>query len=142
MQTRWDYAPEFHARLPRHWPTLAFACSVNGEMGDFGGIIVSLNGQSHNLVRDYDVGYVRRTHSREITRLLRRWNGFLTEGRDYCLVPRRPWERPSMPFDAHFNDDFMFYFRSRESIVKFKNRYKSMMAMRRIGNEWTRTRLP
>jgi hypothetical protein len=32
MITSWDHAAAFYARLARHWPTLAFACRVNGEM--------------------------------------------------------------------------------------------------------------
>jgi hypothetical protein len=35
MITRWDYPAEFYARLAEHWPTLAFACSVNEEMAAF-----------------------------------------------------------------------------------------------------------
>ena len=51
MMTGWDYPAEFYARLAIHWPSLAFACTVNGEMGDFGGIIVVLDGKVVNLCR-------------------------------------------------------------------------------------------
>lgn len=136
MITRWDYVAEFHARLPRHWPDLNFACSVNGEMGDFGGVIVCLDGETHNLVRDYDAHYVRRAHSREITRLLRRWSTFLEAKRDWCLVPDEAWKHTPIPFDAHFDDDFVFYFHSREDLARFKARYKTSRAMRRLDGKW------
>lgn len=136
MITRWDYAPEFHARLSRHWPGLAFACSVNGEMGDFGGVIVTLNGETHNLVRDYDGDYVRRTHARDIKRVLRQWGAFLDDGRDFCLIPDKAWKHRSMPFDAHFDDDFVFFFRSREEVARFRGRYKTSGAMQRVKGVW------
>jgi hypothetical protein len=37
MQTRWDYPVEFYNQLPKHWPALSFAASVNEEIGAFGG---------------------------------------------------------------------------------------------------------
>ena len=141
MITRWDYAAEFHNRLPRHWPRLSFACSVNGEMGDFGGVIVSVDGQAHNLVRDYDSTYVRAAHRCEIKRLLQRWSTVLEAGRDWCVIPDRIWNHTPIPFDAHFDDDFVFFFRSREEIARFKARYKASWPMRRVGGKWRRVRL-
>jgi hypothetical protein len=44
MVTSWDYPAEFYARLAKHWPSLGFICAVNGEMGDFGGIVMALDG--------------------------------------------------------------------------------------------------
>lgn len=32
---------EFYKRLPHHWPKLSFLCTVNEEMGYFGGIILA-----------------------------------------------------------------------------------------------------
>ena len=141
MQTAWDYAPAFYARLARHWPTLSFACSVNGEMGDFGGVIVIRDGLSEDLVRDYETVYVRRTHQRQIARALRGWMATLTDGRDYRLMPDAPWEYGSMPFDAHFDGDFWFYFRTREEMAAFKRRYKCQWAMMRTAAGWKRVRL-
>lgn len=77
-------------------------------MGDFGGVIVSLNGKTHNLVRDYDATCVRRAHSGEIARALREWDDFLTAGRDYRLVPAAAWDHPSMPFDASHAQNVRF----------------------------------
>lgn len=44
-----------------------------------------------------------------------------------------------MPFDAHFDDDFWFYFRSREDMARFKARYRAAMPLRRVDGEWKRT---
>jgi hypothetical protein len=141
MITSWDYPAAFYARLAGHWPSLAFACSVNGEMSDFGGVLLVRNGIIENLVRDYDADYVRPTHKRRIARALLGWMAFLTEGRDFRLMPDAAWKHGSMPFDAHFDDDFWFYFRSREEMVAFKGRYKSARAMRRSGSDWNRVRI-
>jgi len=141
MITSWNYPAEFYARLPQHWPALSFACSVNGEMGDFGGVIVSVGGKTINLVRDYDAGYVRRPHARQIARALREWESFLTRGRDYRLLADSPWNYRSVPFDAHFDDDFWFYFRSREDLARFRDRYKSALVMRRVDDRWRAARI-
>jgi len=139
--TAWDYPALFYERLPQRWPRLAFACSVNGEMGDFGGIIIVRDGVTENLVRDYDAEYMRRTHKRRIDRALRDWMAALTEGRDYRLMPKAPWKHLSIPFDAHFDDHFWFYFHTREEMARFSRRYKSSWAMRRVDDEWRRSRL-
>lgn len=142
MITAWDYPSAFYTRLARHWPTLAFACSVNGEMGDFGGILLVRDGTTENLVRDYDADYDRRAHKRQIARALRGWMAFLTESRDFRLMPDAAWTHRSMPFDAHFDGDFWFYFRSRDEMASFKARYKSAWTMQRVKGEWRRARLP
>ncbi len=141
MITAWDYPAEFYLRLARHWPTLAFACSVNGEMGDFGGILLVRDGKTENLVRDYDADYDRRIHKRQIARALRGWMAFLTEGRDFRLMPDAAREHRAMPFDAHFDGDFWFYFRRSDEMASFRRRYKSAWTMRRTGSEWHRVRL-
>ena len=46
-----------------------------------------------------------------------------------------------MPFDAQFDGDFRFYFRSQEEMAAFRRRYKSAGTMRRIGREWKRVRI-
>jgi len=142
MITSWDYPAEFYARLAKRWPTLSFACSVNGEMGDFGGMIVSIEGKTVNLVRDYDGDYVRRQHARQIARALGDWEGFLTRGRDYRLVADEPWNHRSLACDAHFDDDFWFYFSNREDVARFRARYKSRLVMRRDEDGWRTARVP
>jgi hypothetical protein len=141
MITSWDYPAEFYGRLSRHWPRLAFAISVNGEMGDFGGILLVRDGTTENLVRDYDADYDRPRHTRQIARALRGWMTFLTEGRDFRLMPDAAWDHRSMPFDAHFDGDFWFYFRTSEEMAAFKRRYKSARTQRRSGREWKRVRI-
>lgn len=136
MITSWDYPAEFYARLAKHWPTLGFACSVNEEMGQFGGILIVAHGEVVNLVRDYAMNYNRRSHGREIRSLLKRWNEFLTAERPYRLFSPLAWKHRSMPFDAHFDDDFWFYFRTREEVTRFKARFKSSHLMRRSDGEW------
>jgi hypothetical protein len=143
MITSWNYPAEFYARLGTHWPRLAFVCSVNGEMGDFGGVIVTVDGRTQNLVRNYEIGYNRRTHAREIGTLLRgRWMEILQGDRPCRLMPKEPWLLKSMPFDAHFDDDFWFYFRTMDELAAFKARYPSSLVMRRTGETWHTARVP
>lgn len=113
MITSWDYPAEFYARLAKHWPSLGFICSVNGEMGDFGGIVRALGGEAVNMVRDYG---------------------------DWRLFAHSPWEHRSMPVDAHFDDDLWFYFRTREEMAGFRARYRTSIPLRRIEKKWKRTR--
>ena len=142
MITSWDYPAEFYARLAEHWPTLTFVCSVNEEMGAFGGVVVVMNGEITNLVEDYsEQGYSRRTHGRRIRKALDAWGRVIEEGRDWRLVARAPWEHRSIPFDAHFDDDFWFYFRSREEMAAFRARYGGRLPLRRVDGEWRKTRL-
>ena len=141
MITSWDYPAEFYARLAEGWPALNFVCSVNEEMGSFGGVVMVLNGEVTNLVQDYDeVGYSRRTHSRRVKKLLDTWGEFLTAGRDWRLAAAHLWERKSLAADAHFDDDLWFYFRSREEMASFRAKYGGAMPLRRAGDEWKRTR--
>jgi hypothetical protein len=140
MITSYDYPAEFYTRLPYHWPELAFACSINEDMGQFGGILVVLNGEVINLVRDYNLDYSRRSHGREVREVLRRWSLFLTEDRPWRVVARAPWEHRSMPFDAHFDGDFWFYFRTRDELACFRERYKSRGVMRHTEGSWRRAR--
>ena len=46
-----------------------------------------------------------------------------------------------MPFDAHFDDGFWFYFRSRTEMAKFRARYGGNLPLRRAHGAWTATRL-
>jgi hypothetical protein len=141
MITSWDYPARFYARLAVHWPTLAFCCTVNEEMGSFGGLLVVLNGEVTDLVEDYGTAeYSRRAHKRRIRKALDGWGAFLTAGRDWRLVPKEPWVRLSRPFDAHFDEDGWYYFRSRDEMLKFRARYGALAASRRVDGEWRRTR--
>ncbi len=72
--------------------------------------------------------------------MLDTWGEFLTEGRDRRLVAPEVWKRKSIPVDAHFDDDFWFYFRSREEMARFRAKYGGSMPLRRVGGEWRRTR--
>ena len=142
MITSRDYPAEFYARLATHWPALSFICSINEEMGAFGGIVTVMNGEVVNLVEDYDAAdYSRRTQARGIRAALKRWDTLvLTPDRNWRMVADEPWERKSMPFDAHFDDDFWFYFRTREEMTKFRARYGGALPLRRVDGEWKRTR--
>ena len=95
-----------------------------------------------NLVRDYDADYRRGPHARQIARALGDWNGFLAQGRDYRLIAEEPWKRRSLPFDAHFDDDFWFYFRTREEMARFRARCGTRLVMRRTEEGWRRARVP
>lgn len=139
MVTAWDYPSEFYARLVHHWSTLAFVCSVNGEMGDFGGVVMAMDGEFVNQVRDYDADYDRAAHERDVRKVLKRWAAFLAGGRDWRTLPDAPWRHRTLATDAHFDDDFWFFFRSRAEMVKFRTRYRSVRPQRRVDDGWKRT---
>lgn len=120
-----DYPAAFYACLIECWPSLAFVCSVNGEMGNFGGIVMALRGEALDLVQDYDRNYDRRVHKRSIRELLHVWMDSLTRDRPFLAMPGDGWSLGSMPFDAHFDEDFWFYFRTRQEAAAFTARYKS-----------------
>jgi hypothetical protein len=40
MIASWDYPAQVYGRLATAWPSLGFICSVNGEMDDFGGMLI------------------------------------------------------------------------------------------------------
>jgi hypothetical protein len=135
MMTSWNYPAEFYSRLPKHWPELSFVCTVNEDMEQFGGIVMGLEGTAVDLVRKYDDCYDPRAHRREVRAALRDWFRFLTDGRDWRLMADTG-RRRSVPFDAHFDDDERFYFRSREDLARFKQKIKSGAVMKRTGKMW------
>jgi len=141
MVTAWDYVPNFYEQLPTHWPDLAFGCAINAEMGDFGGVLMALDGEIVDLVREYGAkGYDRRKHAREVGRVMKRFTQFLTEGREWRVLAHDAWEHRSMPVDAHFDDDFSFYFTTREEMTAFRKRYRTFFPMRLVAGQWQRTR--
>ena len=143
MMTSWDYPAVFYARLATHWPSLSFACTINDETGSFGGVVMVVNGDVVDLVRDYsEDGYSRRTHARHVRAALTRWDQeVLSRERDWRLMALEPWERKSMRVDAHFDDDAWFYFRSREAMAQFRARYGGRVPLRRVNGEWKGIRL-
>ena len=143
MITGNGYTPEFYERLARHWPGLSFGCAVNEEMNAYGGILLVHGGKYVNLVKDYDEpGYSRRIHAREIRKALNEWGKFLTAGRSWVVLPFSAWEHRYMPFDAHFDDDFWFYFKNAEDVARFKARYRTSGVLRLVDGKLKRTRLP
>jgi hypothetical protein len=79
-------------------------------MGNFGGAVMVLDGQVTDLVSGYGGDYARATHARAIRRLAKRWGAFLTNEREWCVVPKKAVEPGSLPFDAHFDDNLWFFF--------------------------------
>ncbi|MCC6165026.1 MAG: hypothetical protein IT182_16895 [Acidobacteria bacterium] len=142
MITPWDYPAWFYESMAAEWPTLAFCCSVSGEMGDFGGIVSCVNGEFIDLVRDFDGEYDRRAHLRAARSAMKRWMTFLTRDRDWRLMPNRAWEKGNMRADAHFDGDFWYYFRSREAMADFRGRHRCRYPERRVDGAWKRTRAP
>ena len=59
-----------------------------------------------------------------------------TEDRPWRVMARAPWKHKSMPFDAHFDDDFFFYFRTRDELAGFRERFKSIGVMRFAEGSW------
>jgi hypothetical protein len=141
MITSWDYPAEFYKRLPKHWPELAFCCSMNEDMEQFGGVLVVMDGAHVSHVRAYDADYDSRSHGRDVKALLKRWFERLTADRDWRLMADTG-RRLSVPFDAHFDDDRRFYFRTRDDLARFKRRYKAGAVMRRDGRTWRSARVP
>ena len=140
MIISWDYPAAFYARLPKYWPTLAFACTVNEDMRQFGGMIFVRDGVVRNCVRDYFGHYNLREHSREIRVELRKWFQYMTEGRTWRLLFPDAWNHRSMPFDAHFDDDLLFYFYTREELARFSDRCSTKAIMRQTESGWRRAR--
>lgn len=138
--TAWDYPADFYAAIATEWPTLSYCCSVNGEMGDFGGLLMCLDGEFVNQVCDFDGTYDRRAHMRAARASLKRWMAFLTHDRGWRVMPHRAWQEGAMRADAHFDGDFWFYFRSPEAMATFRERYRCHHAQRRADGAWKRTR--
>lgn len=141
MVTAWVYPEKFYTRLAKHWPELSFICSVNEQMGSFGGIVMVLDGKVTDLVRDYRVrGYSRAAHARQVRAAIKRWAKITSGGRDWRVIAHHPWDRGRMPFDAHLDDDFWFYFKTREEMMRFRKHYRTSRPQRRLNGEWKRTR--
>ena len=138
--TSWDYPSEFYRRLPLHWPDLSFVCTVNEDMDQFGGIVMCIDKKFVNLVREYDARYNPRVHGAEVHKALKGWFARLTDQREWRLMANTG-RRRSVPFDAHFDDDDRFYFRTREDLVRFKKRYESGAVMKRTGRTWRPARV-
>jgi hypothetical protein len=141
MRTRYTHAVEFYQRLPKYWPRLTVFASVNEELDQAGGVVVVMNGQVHDLVRDYDADYDVRRHGKEVRAVLKRLNAFLGDGRPWRILPHHAWKNRYMPFDAWFAEDLWFYFRTREEMAVFAARYRSRSPMRFVDGEWRRTAL-
>ncbi len=140
--TAWDYPAWFYESLAAEWPTLSFCCSVSGEMGDFGGLVIRVHGEFLDQVCVFDGDYDRRAHLRAAKSSLKRWMAFLTRDRDWRLMPHRAWDLGAARADAHFDGNFWFYFRSREAMADFRARYRCSQPERRVDGVWKRTRLP
>jgi hypothetical protein len=90
-----------NVRLAIHWPALGFVCSVNGEMGDFSSIIVTLEGQTRDL------------HSRQIAQVLRKWATGPASDRPVQIGSGCSLESSGDAFRCALRRDFWFYFRTR-----------------------------
>ncbi|AMY08716.1 hypothetical protein LuPra_01920 [Luteitalea pratensis] len=138
--TAWVYPADFYAAMAAEWPTLSFACTVAGEMGDFGGLVLYVGGKFDNIVEDFHHPYDRRGHLRKVRAALKRWMAFLTSGRDCRVMPHHAWDLGSMPMNVHFDGNSWFYFSSREDMATFRKRYRCHHPERRVDGEWKRTR--
>ena len=120
--TRWDYPRHFYRAMARHWPHLAFACAVNEDMGQFGGVLVGIGGRMTDLVRTYSRGYDKKAHAKEILPHLQQWQGVVQGGREWRVRIREPWETPFFRTDATFDDDGWFYLRTEQAARRFRAR--------------------
>jgi hypothetical protein len=136
MRTSWDYPAAFYARLPQRWPNLMFFGSVKEDMGLCGGVIVVMNGEVHNVVRDYDAAYNPRQHRRDVLAILKRLAVVLVEGRPWRLLPDEVWQHRYLPFDAWFDDAWWFYFRTHKEMTAFAARYRPSRPMRLVSGVW------
>lgn len=137
--TAWDYPAWFYESLAAQYPSLSFCCVVSGEMGDFGGLVMSLEGEFVDQVYEFDGSYSRRAHLRAANKSMTRWMSFVTRGRDWRIMLLRPWEVGSLRADAHCDGDFWCYFASREAMSAFRRRYRCRYPQRRTDGEWKRT---
>jgi hypothetical protein len=140
IMTSWDYPGEFYRRLPNHWPELAFRCTVTDEVEELGGLLTVMDGVVSDCVQTYTADYDRRAQRGEVSTLVTHWFERLTAGRDWRLTADTG-DRKSLPVDAHFDDDFRFYFQTRDELARFKRRYKSAAVMRRDGWLWRPARI-
>lgn len=139
LHSAWSYPLAFYERLAHFWPTLTFMSSVNEDMGTYGGVVLVMDGEVTDLVKDYNTDYDRRTHRRQVRKAIDTWGEAVTAGYDWRLIAHEPWTHTSMPFDARFDDDFWFFFRTRDEMLGFRARYGGRMTLRRVGKEWKRT---
>ena len=138
--TAWDYPAWFYKSMASQWPMLSFCCSVSGEMGDFGGLMMSVDDEFVDQVYEFDGDYNRRSHLRAARSSMKRWMPFLTRDRDWRVMPDLAWELRTARADAHFDGHFWYYFRSREAMADFRKRYRCHHAERREDGAWRRTR--
>jgi hypothetical protein len=141
IRTRYSHPADFYQRLPKFWPRLTVFASVNEELGQAGGVVIVIEGQVHDLVRDYDADYDRRQHTKEVRAILKRLEEDMLEGRAWRILPRNAWKHRYMPFDAWFAEDGWFYFRTRDEMASFAARYRAQAPMRLAGGVWKRTAL-
>jgi hypothetical protein len=139
IRTRYTHPADFYQRLPKYWPRLTVFASVNEELGQAGGVVVVMDGQVQDLVRDYDTDYDRRQHTREVRVALKGLDAFLLDRRPWRIAPWAPWEHRYIPFDAWFGEDWWFYFRTLKEMAEFSARYRCRYPMRLVNGKWRRT---
>jgi hypothetical protein len=141
IRTRYNHPVEFYQRLPKFWPRLVVFASVNEELGQAGGIVAVMNGEVHDLVRDYDADYDHRQHKKEVRAVVKRIDELVLDGRPWRILPCTAWTHRYIPFDAWFAEDMWFYFHTRDEMAAFAARFRARSPMRLVGHEWKRTAL-
>jgi hypothetical protein len=131
FSTAWDYPRWLYRALAKQWPTLSFVCAVNEDMGQFGGVIVGLEGKCIDEVRDYRPDYRRSEHGRAIRPLLTMWRRVIRRGRRWTVTISKPWKHAAYDADATFNDEGFFYFRTEAEARAFAKTYRGKLVPRR-----------
>lgn len=131
LNAAWYFPERFFHRTRRHWPALSFMCAVNHEAGTYGGLVACVGGEYRNQVQYQGDEKATNYQKRVISGLQKRWQAAIIARRPWVLFPESPWDFGFIPFDATFDDDFMFYFRTREEMAAFRKRYRVKRAARR-----------
>ena len=137
FSTAVDYPRWFYRALAKQWPTLSFACAVNEDMGQSGGVIVGLEGKCIDEVRDYRPDYRRSEHGRAIRPLLAMWRRVIRQGRRWTVTISKPWKHAAYDADATFTDEGFFYFRTEGEARAFAKKYRGTF-VRRGTRRWSR----
>lgn len=132
LQTSWSYPEHFYlTRFAKEWPTLQFCCAVNEDMGNFGGVLASIDGNVIDLVSaPNDVPAQRKL----VRRLLREWRSVTTRDRPWVVqLPLRYIQRVQYGVDAAFEDEYtnVLYLKSERDVRRLVRRRKSAAVYRR-----------
>jgi hypothetical protein len=132
LETGWKHPTNFYTqRLVREWPTLSFSVAVSEDMGNFGGVIVGIQGEVTDLV--WPQGRLREQR-RRVRSLLSRWRKLTTSGRPWILtIPPVFRKQVRFPVDGVFTDEYAFglYLQDEKDV-------RALLRTRKVTGVWHR----